>query len=118
MIAKMSPDGDLPFASPYRHGFVRVAACVPRTSLADPAANAERTLGLVRQGHDQGAALMVFPELGISAYSIDDLLLQDALLDGVEAALASLAEASGGLRPVFVVARRCVSKAACSTRPW
>ncbi|MDP1737510.1 MAG: NAD(+) synthase [Caulobacter sp.] len=103
MTAKMSPDRGLPFASPYRHGFVRVAACVPLTSLADPAANAERTLGLVKQGHDQGVALMVFPELGISAYSIDDLLLQDALLDGVEAALASLAEASGGLRPVFAV---------------
>lgn len=94
---------DIPFASPYRHGFVRLAACVPQTSLADPAANAARTLELVKQGHDQAVALMVFPELGISAYSIDDLLLQDALLDGVEAALASLAEASGGLRPVFAV---------------
>lgn len=94
---------DIPFESPYRHGFVRLAACVPETSLADPAANAARTLGLVRQGHDQGVALMVFPELGISAYSIDDLLLQDALLDGVEAALGSLAEASSGLRPVFAV---------------
>jgi NAD+ synthase (glutamine-hydrolysing) len=94
---------DIPFASPYRHGFVRLAACVPQTSLADPAANAARTLELVKQGHEQGVALMVFPELGISAYSIDDLLLQDALLDGVEAALASLAEASEGLRPVFAV---------------
>jgi NAD+ synthase (glutamine-hydrolysing) len=100
-----SPRGsaDIPFASPYRHGFVRLAACVPQTSLADPAANAARTLELVRQGHDQAVALMVFPELGISAYSIDDLLLQDALLDGVEAALASLAEASVGLGPVFAV---------------
>ncbi len=94
---------DIPFESPYRHGFVRLAACVPETSLADPAANAARTIGLVQQGHDQGVALMVFPELGISAYSIDDLLLQDALLDGVEAALGSLAEASSGLRPVFAV---------------
>jgi len=94
---------DIPFASPYRHGFVRLAACVPETSLADPAANADRTLRMVREGHDQGVALMVFPELGISAYSIDDLLLQDALLTGVELALGSLAEGSRGLRPVFAV---------------
>jgi NAD+ synthase (glutamine-hydrolysing) len=93
----------IPFASPYRHGFVRLAACVPETSLADPAANAERTLGLVKQGHDRQVALMVFPELGVSAYSIDDLLLQDALLDGVEAALIRLAEGSKGLRPAFAV---------------
>ena len=94
---------DIPFASPYRHGFVRLAACVPETSLADPAANAARTLGMVREGHDRGVALMVFPELGISAYSIDDLLLQDALLAGVETALVALADGSRGLRPVFAV---------------
>ena len=94
---------DIAFASPYRHGFVRLAACVPETTLANPAANAARTLELVRKGHDDGVALMVFPELGLSAYSIDDLLLQDALLDGVEAALAFLAEGSRGLRPAFAV---------------
>ncbi len=94
---------DIPFASPYRHGFVRLAACVPETTLADPAVNAGRTLGLVRQGHERGVALMVFPELGISAYSIDDLLLQDALLGAVEAALLTLTEGSRGLRPVFAV---------------
>ncbi|MDP1629966.1 MAG: NAD(+) synthase [Caulobacter sp.] len=94
---------DIAFASPYRHGFVRLAACVPQTVLADPAANARRTLDMVRQGHDQSVALMVFPELGVSAYSIDDLLLQDALLDAVETALADLAEGSRGLGPVFAV---------------
>jgi NAD+ synthase (glutamine-hydrolysing) len=46
---------------------------------------------------------MLFPELGISAYAIDDLLLQDALLDSVEAGIARLVEASRTLRPVFIV---------------
>jgi NAD+ synthase (glutamine-hydrolysing) len=94
---------DIPFASPYRHGFVRLAACVPQIALADPAANAAETLTLVRQGHAQGAALMVFPELGLSGYSIDDLLLQDALLEAVEAAVGTLVEASRDLSPVFAV---------------
>jgi len=94
---------DVPFLSPYRHGFVRVAACVPTICIADPKDNAEQTLELVRQGDADAVALMVFPELGISAYAIDDLLLQDALLDAVETAIGRLAEDSRGLFPVFVV---------------
>jgi NAD+ synthase (glutamine-hydrolysing) len=94
---------DLPFRSPYRHGFVRVAGCVPTTAVADPLRNAAETLALVRQGHEAGVAIMVFPELGLSAYSIDDLFHQDALLDAVEAAIAGLVRDSAGLAPAFVV---------------
>jgi len=94
---------DLPFRSPYRHGFVRVAGCVPLTAVADPVANAAETLALVRQGDEQGAALMLFPELGLSAYSAEDLFHQDALLDAVETAIAGLVSASADLRPAFVV---------------
>jgi NAD+ synthase (glutamine-hydrolysing) len=93
----------VPFLSPYRHGFVRIGACVPAISIADPKDNAARTLEMVRQGHDQAVALMVFPELGISAYAIDDLLLQDALLEAVETAIGRLADESRGLLPAFVV---------------
>lgn len=97
------PATPLPFLSPYRHGFVRLAACVPQIALANPAANAEETLALLKQGHERRVALMVFPELGLSGYSIDDLLLQDALLGAVEAAIGRLVEASRGLFPVFAV---------------
>jgi NAD+ synthase (glutamine-hydrolysing) len=45
----------------------------------------------------------VFPELALSAYSIEDLLLQDALLDGVERAAAGVIEASRGLLPLLVL---------------
>src|SRR3954454_5365912 len=91
------------FYSLHRHGFVRVAACTPRTEVGDPNANAGTTLELMREGDTRNVDLMLFPELGISAYAIDDLLLQDALLDGVEAALAKLVEASRALRSVFIV---------------
>ena len=94
---------DLPFRSPYRHGFVRVAGCVPLTAVADPARNAAETLALLERGHAEGVALMTFPELGLSAYSIDDLFHQEALLDAVEDGLATLVEASRTLRPAFVV---------------
>jgi NAD+ synthase (glutamine-hydrolysing) len=91
------------FYSAYRHGFVRVAACTHHTTLADPAANAESVLRLARDCHDDSVALAVFPELTLSGYSIDDILLQDALLDAVEVALLDIVVASAELMPVLVI---------------
>ncbi len=91
------------FHSPYRHGFARVAACAMPTALADPAANAATVLTLARECHAEGVAVAVFPELTLSGYSLEDLLLQDALLDAVERALATLVTASADLLPVLVV---------------
>jgi NAD+ synthase (glutamine-hydrolysing) len=69
------------FFSPYSHEFVRLGACVPHVAVADPRQNADNVLDLLASGDKARIALMVFPELGISAYAIDDLLLQDAVLD-------------------------------------
>jgi NAD+ synthase (glutamine-hydrolysing) len=91
------------FFSPYRHQFVRVAACVPQVAVAEPQRNAEQVLALLRQGHEAGVAAMVFPELGLSAYAIDDLLFQDAVLDAVERQVEHLLAESRDLNPVFVV---------------
>src|ERR1700726_1259444 len=91
------------FYSAYRHGFVRVAACTIHTAIAEPAANAESVLRLARECHDDGVALAVFPELTLSGYSIEDIVLQDALLDAVQEALASVVRASAELMPVLVV---------------
>ena len=91
------------FFSAYRHGFARVAACTHRTVLANPAANAESVLRIARSCHDDGVAVAVFPELTLSGYSIEDILLQDSLLDAVESALAELVVESADLLPVLVV---------------
>ena len=91
------------FASLYGHGFVRVAAAVPHVRVADPAFNAEHTVALARTAADGGAALVVFPELGLSAYSIEDLFHQSALLDASSQALAEVIGASRELAPVIVV---------------
>ena len=95
--------GSPSFFSPYRHGFVRVATAVPKVKLADPATNAASVLALAREAHDAGVAVIVFPELGLTGYTIDDLLQQDVLLDAVEAAIATLVEASVDLSPMIVV---------------
>src|SRR5690242_9156052 len=91
------------FFSPYSHEFVRVGACVPSVSIADPRQNADNVLELLASGDKARIALMVFPELGISAYAIDDLLFQGAVLDAVERQLDRLICASQDLFPAFVV---------------
>ena len=91
------------FRSLYRHGFARVAACTTRTTLGDPAANAQTILAMARDCHNRSIAVAVFPELGLSGYSIGDLLQQKALLDAVEAAIGSVIAASAGLMPLLLV---------------
>lgn len=91
------------FYSIYDQGFVRLAACTPNCEIGDPDFNAEATLELARKGHAEGVGLMVFPELGISSYSIDDLLGQDALLKAVDGAIGEIVRASRDLTPVLLV---------------
>jgi NAD+ synthase (glutamine-hydrolysing) len=91
------------FFSIHRQGFVRVAACTPRIVVGNPAANSRETLDLLRDGEARAVDLMLFPELGLSAYAIDDLLLQDALLDGVERGIEEVVQASVDMRCVAVV---------------
>ena len=91
------------FDSPYAHGFVRLGVCVPRLKPADPGYNTDHMLELAAQGSAEHATVLLFPELGVSAYAIDDLLLQETLLDAVHIQLARLVEASRELAPVLVV---------------
>jgi len=91
------------FFSPYRHEFVRVGVCVPQVAVAEPAKNGDQVLDLLTKGDKAGVALMVFPELGLSSYAIDDLLFQDAVFDAVVGQIARLITASKKLNPVFVV---------------
>jgi NAD+ synthase (glutamine-hydrolysing) len=91
------------FRSLYRHGFARVAACTTRTAIGDPVTNAETILAMARYCHAHGVAVAVFPELGLSGYSISDLLQQTALLDAVEDAVDSLVAASADLMPLLLV---------------
>ena len=96
-------NGRIPFASLYRHGYVRIAAGVPVVRIADPAVNAERTLALARQAAEADAAVVVFPELGLAAYTSEDLFHQDALTDAVLAAIDTIVTESAGLPSVLVV---------------
>lgn len=75
------------FHSIYSHGLARVAACTIVSNVGDPSANATAILDAARACHEKSVAVAVFPELCLSGYAIEDLLLQDALLDAVERGL-------------------------------
>lgn len=91
------------FFNLHRHGFVRAAVATPMVSLADPMANARAVIDMAQQADQRGASLVLFPELGISAYSIDDLLQQSALQHAVHEALSAIVEASRGFGCVVFV---------------
>ena len=86
-----------PFGAIHRHGFVRVALATPQVRIGDPRQNAEATLELMREAAKRRALVAVFPELGLSAYTCEDLFHQQALLGAVEEALGWLLEKSKAL---------------------
>jgi len=91
------------FHNLYHHDFARVAVGVPRCRVADPLFNAAQTIALAEEAAGKGAVLVAFPELGLSAYSCDDLFHQRALLDSVLEGLQSVVDASSRILSVLVV---------------
>jgi NAD+ synthase (glutamine-hydrolysing) len=90
------------FFSPSAHGFARVACLTPRVHIADPQANLHEHITLARRADAAGADLIVFPELSLTGYTLDDLFLQETLLDAAKKALFDLIVLSGSLRAVLV----------------
>ena len=74
----------LPFASAYRHGYARIAACTIPIRIADPATNADSVLAVARECDADGVAVALFPELCLSGYSIEDL--RQCLYNGLDSA--------------------------------
>ena len=91
------------FYSAYAHGFARVAACTLPVAIADPAANARQVLAQAKECHDDAVAVAIFPELCLTGYAIDDLLLQDTLLEATRRAIDDVVLGSADLLPVLVV---------------
>jgi NAD+ synthase (glutamine-hydrolysing) len=87
----------LNYFNPYRHGFVRLAVATPLVRVGDPEYNFAATLELVQQAAREKVLLAVFPELGLSAYSCEDLFHQQALIDAAEEGLRKLLARSRAL---------------------
>jgi NAD+ synthase (glutamine-hydrolysing) len=91
------------FFNLYHHGFIRVAVCIPEVKVADTFFNVEKTLILAEEAAVNNAIFAIFPELGISAYSNEDLFHQDALLKSVIDALNIIIKATKKLNVILVV---------------
>src|SRR5215468_6170874 len=74
------------------HGFVRVAAAVPRLRVADCDYNVCAILELLTQAEKQQVHVVVFPELALTGYTCADLFQQPTLLRGARNALVRLVE--------------------------
>lgn len=94
---------DLPYFNLYHHDFVRVAVAIPEVRVADPAYNARQTIALMEQAAERNVLHVLFPELGLSAYSCEDLFHQQALLDGCGEGLAEILGASKKIPVIAVV---------------
>ena len=91
------------FFSHHTHEFLRVGACTPVASVGDIAANVRETIALAKRGHHEACDLLVYPELNLTSYAIDDLHLQEAIQRATEAGLAEVAAATAKLRPALLV---------------
>jgi NAD+ synthase (glutamine-hydrolysing) len=91
------------FFNLYTHEFARVAVAIPEVRVADPTFNARQTVALMREAADRRAVVVLFPELGLSAYSCEDLFHHRALLEATDAALRTVLEASRSLPVIGVV---------------
>jgi NAD+ synthase (glutamine-hydrolysing) len=92
-----------PFYDLHRHGLVRVATSTPKVRTADVAYNRDGVIAEARRAHEAGVDLLVYPELCLSSYAIDDLHLQQAMIEAVDTAVGEVIEASRGLSPVLLI---------------
>jgi NAD+ synthase (glutamine-hydrolysing) len=92
-----------PFYDMHAHGFVRVATSTPSVRTADIARNRDAIVAEAKRAHEAGVDLVVYPELCVSSYALDDLLMQGALLDAVERAITEIVAASAKLSPVLLI---------------
>ena len=86
-----------------KYGFVKTAAATPKIRVADCEYNANQIISCVKEAYENGAALLVFPELCVTGYTCSDLFLQSTLLKAAEKAVKRIKEETKDLDIVFVV---------------
>lgn len=91
------------FSSLYAQGFVRAVVATHPVSPGDPLLNAAETIKALRRADEMKAAIVLFPELGLSGYAIDDLLLQDVLVERSKDALQAVCGETSNLLPLTLV---------------
>lgn len=86
-----------------QHGFIKVAAVSPKIKVADVEYNTEQICKSLSEAEENGAKIIVFPELCITGYTCGDLFLQEALLEKAKQALEEIVEFTDGLDALVFV---------------
>lgn len=84
------------------HGFFRVAAAVPQVNVADCEANARAIVAIAVKAAGKGAAVVVMPEMSVTAYTCADLFHNAVLIESAVKALEYIARETAGLDTVLV----------------
>jgi NAD+ synthase (glutamine-hydrolysing) len=92
-----------PFYALHTHGMARIAAATPRASVGDAAWNARAAIELAKAADARGCDLVVYPELNLTSYAVDDLHLQTAQQRATVAAIVAVREASRELQPLLLL---------------
>lgn len=86
-----------------KDGFIKVAAGTPDVQVADCEFNAAEIIKMVREMEAEGARVMVFPELCITAYTCGDLFWQENLLEEAKVQLMRIAEETADVDAIIFV---------------
>ena len=85
------------------YGFIKAAACSPALSVADTDFNADEIINSANEASENGAKIIVFPELCITGYTCSDLFLQDTLLSSSVKSLKKIAGQTSRLNSLIAV---------------
>lgn len=85
------------------YGYYRVASAVNKTTVANPAKNAEEIIELIKEAHDKEASVVVFPELTLTGYTASDLFFQQTLYENQNKALQDILHSTKDLETIAVI---------------
>lgn len=86
-----------------KDGFIKVACATPDIKVGDTKFNTDNIIADIKKASDNGAKLIVFPELCVTAYTCGDLFLQKSLLDSAENELLRIAKETANCDIISVV---------------
>ena len=86
-----------------KDGFVKVCCATPKIKVADVDHNVNEIIKLMYDASENGAKVIVFPELCITGYTCQDLFLQGKLLDKALEGLDRIIDATNGIDALVLV---------------
>ncbi|MBQ9673538.1 MAG: NAD(+) synthase [Ruminococcus sp.] len=83
--------------------YVRVAAAVINTTVADTKKNTQEHIKMMESASDANVDITVFPELSVTGYTCQDLFFQSELLRSAVESIKVITEKSAEFKGIFIV---------------